>query len=43
MLSTKLLGKCGLFWSQLVDEIEALHIHFITSKYGENTTEAGMS
>ena len=35
LLAIGLLGKCGLFLLQLVAEIEAFHIHIITTTYGD--------
>ena len=35
LLAIKLLGKCGVFCSQLDSEIEDFHIHLLTMIYGE--------
>ena len=38
---SELLGKCGMFWYQLVAEIEAFQIHLVTTTYGKWLGVAG--
>ena len=40
-LSSKLLGKCGVFWSQLDAEIEAFQMHLVTTTYRDIEMAAG--
>ena len=41
LLASKLLGKCGVFWSQLAAEIESFKLHLVTITYGEGSGVAG--
>ena len=41
LLASELLGKCGVFWSQLLAEIEAFQLHLVTKTYGEGAGAAG--
>ena len=41
LLEIELLGKCGMFWYQLVTEIEAFQLHLVTIPYGEVALVAG--
>ena len=41
LLVSELLGKCGVFWSQLAAEIEAFQINLVTTTYGEGAWAAG--
>ena len=36
LLVSKLLGKCGKFWSQLASKIETFHLHLATKTYGDS-------
>ena len=40
-MSSELLGKCGVFWSQLPPEIEAFKLHLVTMTYGEGEVAEG--
>lgn len=35
ILDSEILGKCGVLLFQLVTEIEAFHLHFVTTTYGD--------
>ena len=41
LLASELLGKCGVFWSQLSTEIEAFQLHLVTTTYGEESGAVG--
>ena len=41
LLASKFLGKCGVLWSQFSDELEAFHLHLVTTVYGEGVGAAG--
>ena len=34
-MASELVGKCGVFWSQLAAEIEAFQMHLVTTTYGD--------
>ena len=33
LLDSEILGRCGLFWSQLSVEIEEFHLHLVTTTW----------
>ena len=39
--ASDLLGKCGLFWSQLSSEIEDFHLNVVTTTYGDAVSGSG--
>ena len=41
LLASKLLGKCGVFWSHLAEEIEKLQMHLVNATYREDATAEG--
>ena len=43
LLASELLGKCGVFWSQLAAEIEAFQLHLVMTTSGEGSGKAGKS
>ena len=42
ILSSELLYKSGVFWSQLEAEIKEPQLHLVTTTYGEGSGAAGM-
>ena len=43
LLERNLLGKCGVFWSQLDADIEALWLHLVITTYVESEILKGKS
>ena len=43
LLYSELLSKCGAFWDQMSDEVEAFYFHLVTTTYGEVVSSAGRS
>ena len=43
LLASKLLGKCGVFWSQLAAVIEDFQMHLFTTTYGDGEIATGKS
>ena len=41
LIAIKLLSKCGFFWDQMAAEVEAFHLHLVTTTYGEAVLSAG--
>ena len=41
LLRSELMGKYGVFWSQLSTEIEVFQLHLVTTTYGEGLGEEG--
>ena len=41
LLASELLGKCGVFWSQLDAEIDAFQLHLVMITYGEVSGTSG--
>ena len=41
LLSSDLLGNCGVFWEYMEDEVEELHLHLGTITYGETVSYSG--
>ena len=41
LLASEFLGKFGVFWSQLADEIEVFQIHLVTMAYGKGSGAMG--
>ena len=35
------MSKCGVFWDKRTTEVEAFHIHLVTTTYGEALSSAG--
>ena len=35
LLSSELLSKCGFFWAQMADDVEAFYLHLVTTTYRE--------
>ena len=40
LLASEFLGIYGVFWYQLVSEIEAFQLHLVTMNYGEGAVVA---
>ena len=43
LLANELLEKCGVFWSHVVEEIEAFQTHLVTTTYGEGSMAEGIA
>ena len=40
LLSSEILVKCGVFWSQPAAKVEAFQLHLVTTTYGEGSGTA---
>ena len=34
LLESELLGKCGVFWSQMAAKVEVFHLNLVITTYG---------